>query len=63
MRGVNASGAFVASGAATKSRMSRIRPQEPSLRSSPAPSVARSRVVDSEVAPQWSALVARRRLP
>lgn len=36
MRGVNASGAFVASGAATNSRMSRIRSQKPSLRSSPA---------------------------
>jgi hypothetical protein len=36
MRGVDASRAFVASGCATYSRMSRIRSQKPSLRSSPA---------------------------
>src|SRR5918994_5268735 len=36
MRGVDASRAFIASGGATNSRMSRIRSQKPSLRSSPA---------------------------
>jgi hypothetical protein len=36
MRGVDTSRAFVASGGATNSRMSRIRSQKPSLRSSPA---------------------------